>query len=64
MIYVLFFEKCFVFWLLKSVLWLVLKSVLVVEATSENPFGNYCVKSVFQCLENEKSFEKVCQKGI
>lgn len=32
--------------------------IVLVGATSENPFGNYCLKSVFQCFKNEKSFEK------
>jgi hypothetical protein len=48
-----FFEKCL----------FVLRSVLVVGATSKNMFGNCCKANVFQCLRSIIISQKVCQTG-
>jgi hypothetical protein len=50
-------------WQIMLVLWFILKSVLVVRVTFENPFGNYCLKNTFQCLKSEKSLQKFRQTG-
>ena len=52
---------CFVS--LRSVLWFVLRSVLVVRATSKNMLGNCCKANVFQCLRSTITSQKVCQTG-
>jgi hypothetical protein len=45
----------------KSILVFVLKSVLISGCTFENPFGNFCLRSVLQHLKLEKYFWFFCQ---
>lgn len=52
---VLFFEKCFI---------VCFEKLLVVGVIAKNPFGNYCVRRVFQCLKSENTSKKISQIGV